>query len=231
MKTVSQQETVFPYKVIRKPSPMPYLFAGVIFLLYGILRPIAGVLSYIIGAALAVGAYFLGRGIWPDQKIKVELPPDTGDINTNQLLTEARQQLAAIRAANDKIADPTVSKTIDNIEATCLKILARLEEDPGLYSQLRTFLRYYLPTTRKLLDSRAAIEQGGTQGENAQQVSARTDRVLPEIESAFERQLEAMDKHKYLDIQVEMDVLEGMLKSDGLNTGDSAQGAPNTSQS
>ena len=32
------------------------------------------------------------------------------------------------------------------------------------------------------------------------------------------RLLEAIDKHRYLDLQVEMDVLEGMLKSDGMGT-------------
>lgn len=223
MKTVSQKDTVFPYKVLRKRSPMPYLVAGGAFLLYGIFRPIGSVMSYIIAAALAVGAYFVGRGIWPDQKIKVELPPNTGDTNTDQLLAEARQSLAAIRTANDQIEDAKISATIDSIEGTCLKILARLEEDPSLYSQLRTFLRYYLPTTRKLLDSRAAIEQGGTQSENAKKVAERTDRVLPEIEKAFQKQLDAMDKHKYLDIQVEMDVLEGMIKSDGLSDTENPQ--------
>lgn len=217
MKTVTQKDTVFPYKIERRPSPMPFLLAGAVFLLYGVMRPVAGVMSYLVGAVMAVGGYFIGRGIWPDRRIQIELPPDTGDINTNLLLTEARQQLTAIRASNDQIADAKVSRTIESIEATCLKILARLEENPELYSQLRTFLRYYLPTTQKMLASRASIEQGGDTGENARKVTERTDRVLPEIERAFVKQLEALDKHKYLDIQVEMDVLEGMLKSNDLS--------------
>lgn len=228
MKTVTQKDTVFPYKELRKPSPLPFLLAGIAFLVYGILRPIASIPGYLVGFGIAALGYVIGRGIWPDRKVRVELPPDTGDINTNQLLTEARQQLAAIRAANDQIADPATSSTIDSIEATCLKILSRLEETPDLYSQLRTFLRYYLPTTRKILDSRAAIEQGGAQGQNAQKVIERADRVLPEIRRAFDKQLEALDKHKYLDIQVEMDVLEGMLKSDGLDSEPQTAGTEGT---
>lgn len=232
MKTVPQKDTVFPYKVKRSMSPLPFLATGVAFLIYGLLFPIASFVSYVIGIAVMGGVFFLTRKfIWKDVETKIELPPDTGDQNTNQLLTEARQQLAAIRTANDQIADPVISKTIDNIEATCLKILSRLEENPELYSQLRTFLRYYLPTTRKLLDSRAAIEQGGGQGQSELQVAQRTDRVLPEIQRAFEKQLEAIDKHKYLDVQVEMDVLEGMLKSDGLSDDSQpAQQAPNAGQ-
>lgn len=223
MKTVTQKDTVYPYKVLRKATPQPYLLAGIAFLLYGLLRPMAGVVSYAIGALIAVGAYFLGRGIWPDKRVEVPLKTDTGDKSTDQLLEEARGDLVAIQAANDRIADEGISASIDSIKASALKILARLEEDTALYSQLRTFLRYYLPTTRKLLETRAAIEQGNEHGESARKARERTDRVLPEIESAFAKQLEALDKHKYLDIQVEMDVLEGMLKSDGLTDSRAAE--------
>ena len=216
MKTVSKRDTAFPFKELRKRSPMPFVTAGAVFLLYGILLPIESAWTYLVGAAAALLGYVIGRGVWPDKRIKVELPPNTGDANTDQLLTEARQQMAAIRAANDLIADVTLTQSIDNIEATCRAILSRLEESPDLYGQLRTFLRYFLPTTGKLLDARAAIGQSQSLDEGARRVAERTDRVLPEIERAFAKQLEALDKHKYLDIQVEMDVLEGMIKSNGL---------------
>ena len=101
-------------------------------------------------------------------------------------------------------------------ERICLQILAKLEEQPDLYSQLRTFLRYYLPTTRKILDNRALIEQRGMMDEeNAKAVCERTDRLLPEIRRAFQKQLDALNEHSYLDVEVEMDVLEGMMKGDG----------------
>lgn len=217
-KTEIQKETGIPIKVVHKQSPLPYLLAGLAFLLYGILVPISGFFSYLIGAGVLALAFIIGKGIWPGTREEIELPPDTGDSNTNQLLTEARQQLVAIRATDDRIVDAKVSATIRSIDKTCQKILAMLEANTELYSQLRTFLRYYLPTTQKLLESRAAIEQEGMSSENAKVVADRTDRVLPQIQIAFERQLDALEKHKYLDIQVEMDVMEGMLKSDGLTT-------------
>ncbi|MCL1796647.1 MAG: 5-bromo-4-chloroindolyl phosphate hydrolysis family protein, partial [Clostridia bacterium] len=151
-----------------------------------------------------------------DAKVKLELAPDTGDKQADQLLSEARETLVAIHAANDRIEDPNVSRCVDGIETSCIAILSRLEELPALHGQLRTFLRYYLPTTRKILDARASLEEGGMRVESELRVAARADRVLPEIQRAFERQLEAIDKHRFLDLQVEMDVLEGMLKSDGL---------------
>jgi hypothetical protein len=40
--------------------------------------------------------------------------------------------------------------------------------------------------------------------------------MLGQIDKAFAKQAEAVEGHRFLDIQVEMDVLEGMLKSEGI---------------
>ncbi len=216
MKEIIKKDAITPYKELRKRSPMPYYAAGAAFLLCGLIMSVSSLFDYLLMAGVGVIVFAVARGVWPDKRVRIDLPPDTGDMQTDQLLTEARQMLTTFRTANDRIADPKVSACIEGIEASAVQILARLEEQPALYGQLRTFLRYDLPTTKKLLDARAAIEQGGMHSENGKAVCARTDRVLPEIQRAFDRQLEALDKHKYLDLQVEMDVLEGMLKSDGL---------------
>lgn len=63
-----------------------------------------------------------------------------------------------IRRANDLIPDPELSAQIDSIENSCGQILSILEQRPQLLSQLRTFLRYYLPTTLRLLEARAKLE-------------------------------------------------------------------------
>lgn len=210
------RDAIVPYKLLRKRSPLPYLASGLVFVLYGMCAPLYRIWDYGKALAVLLIAYYVARGIWPDRKIKVELPPSSGDSQADQLLKEAREALVAIRAANDDIADTKISTCIEGIESSCIAILSRLEQEAALFGQLRTFLRYYLPTTRKLLAARAALEQSGARGESELRIMARTDRVLPEIQSAFEKQLEALDKHRYLDLQVEMDVLEGMLKSDGL---------------
>lgn len=217
MKEVIKRDGIVPVKELRKRSPVPFLVAGLAFLLYGLTTSIVSVWDYALGAGILAIGYAVGRAVFKDEVVRIEMKPDTGDVNANQLLLEAREALVAIRAANDRIADEKVSRNIEGIESSCLKILDRLEADTELYGQLRTFLRYYLPTTRKLLDARAAIEQGGVSSQSAAQVSERTDRILPAIRQAFEKQLEALDKHRYLDLQVEIDVMEGMLKSGGLS--------------
>jgi hypothetical protein len=202
----------------QKFSPLPFLLAGLVFLLVGMFSPMYRFFDYLFAAVLSCGAFFLSRKFaFPDETFKVELPPDTGDSLTNELIAEARGILSSFRDFDAQIEDENVSGHIVRIEEKCTQILSRLQEQPALLSQLRTFLRYYLPTTQRLLEARAGIEKAGMNSENARLVCQRTDRVLPESEKAFNKQLEALDKHRYLNIDVEMDVLEGMLKSDGFS--------------
>lgn len=216
LKKVEVNEQGVRQEITRTASGMPYALAGAVFFLVAGTNSLCSLSSYIWPVVAAVIAFKIGKGIWKGSETVTELKPDTGDAQCDALLVEARETLAAIRKTDEGIADEGVSQCIREIDQICLQILAKLEEQPDLYSQLRTFLRYYLPTTRKILDNRALIEQRGMMDEeNAKAVCERTDRLLPEIRRAFQKQLDALNEHSYLDVEVEMDVLEGMMKGDG----------------
>ena len=208
-------------KHIRSGAPFVVGAAGV--LGFSLLFGLGGLGSYILAAVVFMLFYKGAKKRFPDREIVVERAPASGDSACDAMILEGRESLKQIRTLNDQIADPALSARIDSIENSCRAILRRLEEQPAMLSSLRTFLRYYLPTTRKILDNRALIEQRGTMDdENARAVCERTDRLLPEIRRAFQKQLDALNEHNYLDVEVEMDVLEGMMKGDGLAGGASA---------
>lgn len=216
MKKIEVNEQGVRQEITRTRSGMPYALAGAVFFLVAGAKSLCSLSSYIWPVIAAAIAFKIGKGIWKGSETVTELKPDTGDAQCDALLVEAREALAAIRKTDEGIADEGVSQCIREIDQICLQILAKLEAQPDLYSQLRTFLRYYLPTTRKILDNRALIEQRGMMDEeNAKAVCERTDRLLPEIRRAFQKQLDALNEHSYLDVEVEMDVLEGMMKGDG----------------
>ena len=131
------------------------------------------------------------------------------------VIREGREVLRSIRYANDLIPDPALSAQIDSIERSCEQILSILEQRPTLLPQLRTFLRYYLPTTLKLLDARARLENSASTPK-AREVSARISEALGVIDKAFARQVEALDAYRFIDLESEMDVLRDMLRADGL---------------
>ena len=198
-------------KTIR--SGGPYVLAGAAVLLVALTAGIGSVFSYLLAAVVFALAFVTGRTLFPDRVIEVERAPRSGNAEVDALIAEARAQLDAIARANDAIAEEILSAQIADIETTCRTILARLEEQPDMLSSLRTFLRYYLPATLKLLQSRAALEgEGGEQ----MQIAQRIREAMGQVQTAFHRQLDALNEFRFINLESEMDVLTDMLRSDGL---------------
>lgn len=120
-----------------------------------------------------------------------------------------------IRQANDIIEDEALSAQIDSIENSCSQILSILAQREQLLPQLRTFLRYYLPTTLKLLEARARLEDNA-RTPKAREVRARISEAVGAIDKAFLKQVDALDAYRFIDLESEMDVLRDMLRADGL---------------
>ena len=205
----------------------PFVLAGAGVLASSLVFGLGGVLTYVIAAGVGIAAFAAGKKRFPDRVIEVERAPQSGNAEVDALIREARAQLDEIRAANDRIAEPELSAQIDDIESTCRLILARLEEQPGMLASLRTFLRYYLPATLKLLDARARLENEVQQGQNAQ-IAARIREAMAAVQTAFHKQLDALSEYRFINLESEMDVLSDMLRSDGLT--DDAPAAPQEAQ-
>lgn len=205
-------------------SGAPYALAGLAVLAFALAFGMGTPVQYALAAAVGVIGYRIGKKVFPDRVIEVERAPQSGNAEADALITEARAQLDAIAAANDAIADAALSAQIEDIERTCRTILARLEEQPGMLSSLRTFLRYYLPTTLKLLDARAALEREVNAGGSAQ-IAAKIADAMAQVQTAFHKQLDALQEFRFINLESEMDVLADMLRADGL-AGEAESGAP-----
>ena len=192
-------------------SGAPFLFAGCGVMAVALTAGIGTIPSYLLAAGVGCIAFAVGKAKFPDRVIEVE----TANAEVDALIREARAQLNQIAAANDAIADPKLSAQIEDIESTCRVILQRLEEQPNMLSSLRTFLRYYLPATLKLLNARAQLESEVNAG-SSQNIASRISDAVSAVQSAFHKQLDALNEFRFINLESEMDVLTDMLKSDGL---------------
>lgn len=84
-----------------------------------------------------------------------------------------------------------------------------------MLSSLRTFLRYYLPATLKLLQERAKLEHEVNAGASAQ-IAEKIRAAMAQVQAAFHKQLDALNEFRFINLESEMDVLSDMLESDGL---------------
>ena len=196
-------------------SGAPFLFAGCGVMAVALTAGIGTIPSYLLAAGVGCIAFAVGKAKFPDRVIEVETAPKSGNVEVDALIREARAQLNQIAAANDAIADPKLSAQIEDIESTCRVILQRLEEQPNMLSSLRTFLRYYLPATLKLLSARAQLESEVNAG-SSQNIASRISDAVSAVQSAFHKQLDALNEFRFINLESEMDVLTDMLKSDGL---------------
>ena len=123
--------------------------------------------------------------------------------------------LRSIRRANDRIADPELSRKIDRIEQVTGIIFREVEEHPEKRERIRTFFDYYLPTTQKLLDAYAEFEETGVEGENLRQAKERIEQTMDMIVEGFERQLDQLYSSDAMDVVTDIKVMEAMLNRDG----------------
>jgi len=122
--------------------------------------------------------------------------------------------LRNIRRANDRIADPALSRKIDRLEQISGLIFKEVEEHPEKRASMHTFFDYYLPTTQKLLDTYADFEETGVEGEHLREAKQRIEQTMDLIVSGFEHQLDQLYSSDAMDVASDIKVMEAMLKRD-----------------
>lgn len=167
---------------------------------------------------LAEGKLYLTEmGYRPQEPVKAPPPEPAAPKTARQ---EEHAILREIRQINDDISGELMSAKIDRIEEITRKILAYQDKYPQRASQLRSFLNYYLPTTLKILRSYAQLDAQGVEGENISAAKVRIEGMMDQVVAGFETQLDKLFQGEAMDITTDVEVLENMLRSDGLSGGD-----------
>lgn len=198
---------------------------GATFALYAWLFPLYQPWHYLVATAVAlvvgrvIGIMGSGLDLSPNRqqhKEEEEVPESTGDPAADEVIQKGRELVEEIRKENDLIPDPALSQQMDDLTRLCGRIFATVAEKPAKAPQIRRFMDYYLPTTLKMLRSYRVMDQREVSGENAQEARSRIAKAMGVVLSACERQLETLYHDDILDVTTDIEVLEQMLKRDGL---------------
>ncbi len=127
-----------------------------------------------------------------------------------------QQWIDSIREVNDRIDDRVISDKIDRIELLTQKIFEMVKKRPDKEGQIRKFMNYYLPTTLKLLDSYALLEEQGIEGDNITASKQQIEGIMDTLIQGFEKQLDLLFSAQAMDINSDIEVLENMMAVDGL---------------
>ena len=178
-------------------------------------------LSALAGAIIRIMAQGLDTSV--NQKTPESLKKmqgETGDPEADALLEKGREMINEIHHENDLIPDSTLSDQLDRLENQVAEIFRAVREKPGKTSQVRKFMEYYLPTTLKMVKGYRMLDERGISGAEATQAKNRIGDALEVVLQGCDKMLDKLYQDDVLDLTTDIDVLQQMLKRDGLTESD-----------
>lgn len=205
----------------KKVRPVgPIYLLGASWVICGMILPLYKLWGLLLAAAVSMVAYLVANRLMPAQTIQVEAPEktfDTGEKDLDAVLKKGTEDIKKLRELNVAIQDEELSAQIDRMVRAGQAILDEVAQSPAKARQIRRFASYYLPSAVKILASYAKSDASGASGENVKRLKEDVEGNAKMIASAFEKQLDSLFASELLDISTDIDVLEQIMKGDGLS--------------
>ena len=204
-----------------KAYVIAFLAMGIVVVLYSLIFKLYRWQHYLIaaGIALLVGriVFIMAQGLDTSKEAPVQQPiPKTGDAAVDSLVEKGQEMLAQIRQENDLIPDAELSAQMNQLDDVANRIFHTVAEKPQKAPQIRRFMDYYLPTTLKMLSGYRKMDERQVAGKEAQETRTQIRQAMDTGLKAFDKQLNALYQDDMLDLSTDIDVMETMLRQDGL---------------
>lgn len=200
----------------RTKPVLPIYLAALVWPLASLLLPPYTLLNLLLVAALSGVVYVGASRLCPTRVQRYEVPYATGSEDVDAMLTEITTRLNELKALNGAIPDEELSRQMERMEKAGRSIVAAVEASPDKANQINRFARYYLPEVVKIMTAYANMQKGGVKGENAAQILGEVRSNAGTMATAFENQLDALYSAEAMDISTDIEVLDGILKSQNL---------------
>ena len=202
---------------------------GVVFATFSVLFHPHSIGGYILAVALSTlfGSIVKVMGEGLDLSVKEKVPDslknmaaDTGNPDVDALLSRGRDMIAQIHAESRQIPDAALTTKLNKLEMQCSEIFRTVYDKPAKVSQIRKFMDYYLPTTLKMVAAYRTLGERNMAGQDTVATRKRIDDALGVVLKGCQKMLDNLYRDDMLDITTDIDVLEQMLKRDGLTESD-----------
>ncbi len=138
------------------------------------------------------------------------------DASLYEVLEIAKKENKNIYEMIPNIEDEDIKSNMREINDSVTKIIKTIEKKPEKVKELKNFFDYYLPVTVKLIDRYDEIENQKISSREQKEFSSSTARTINEINGVFKKFLNILYESDMADTNVEIKVLNSMLKADGL---------------
>jgi len=204
---------------IKKKSVVPVYGVAAVWALYCLVFPLHRPLHFIALVCVGALSYVVLSAIFPGKTVSIEAPVEpvrTGDEKVDALLTEDRKSLGEMKTLRDAIPNDEVRTKADKLISITDQIFNKLQAEPNVYTQVKRFADFFLPTSVKLLRTYSQFDQSGVAGENITSTMERIDSALDMTLTSYKKFYDSLFENQALDIETDISVLETMFKRDGI---------------
>jgi 5-bromo-4-chloroindolyl phosphate hydrolysis protein len=188
--------------------------------LMGFSHAILGViLDFAAAATIGGGLYMvLGEDKTPAKQMLAELPQKAGVDNREvvEAIQMGKSKLGKIREAAGQIRAPNTQRRINKICEIGDKIVEDFRVDPSDVKLARSWLGTYLDQTLDIVTKYAQLSRTGARNLEAQKIMAQCEETLDLLEQKFQELLDKLLANNVMDLDVDMTVLNNMLKQEGI---------------
>lgn len=152
-----------------------------------------------------------------EEKETAELPPEV-----RKLIADGKNYIEKIRKSNDAISDEEVSQKLYDLEIVTRKIFEYVKDHPECADDTKKLMKYYLPTTIKLLDSYEKLTEEELEGQHPEQMNniakskKEIEDTLDTLNQAFAKLFDNLYQDTSMDITADISVLHTLLAQEGL---------------
>lgn len=204
---------------VKVKSVVPVYLVGLVWLLCSTVLPMYRWYDWVIASIAALLVYRAANKIFRPKTILIEEEPEpinTGNKELDEVLTTGTAYMAELNTLNMNIPNEKINKKIDEMMRIGRNIFEFITKNPTEVRQIRKFMNYYLPTTINLLKEYEEFRRQGTKSESVLEAMKKIEGVLDTIVVAFNKTLDDLYKNKVLNISVDIEVLEKMIKEENL---------------
>lgn len=222
----------------KKGHVSPIYTIAVIWLLYSFLNPIYSIGRLVTVVLLSAAGFLIVNAIVkyldkknPEEEPEKEVKPEPEkkeepkySPQVQAIIDEGKRAQSELGRLYASIPDLAVKKKIRDIMEVSDKIIEDAIQDPSDVPQIKKFLDYYLPTTIKLLNAYDRMGAQGIQGENISGTMKNIDEMLDTAIEAYHKLLDSLFANQALDIETDIEVMNTLLKREGLSGSAGAAG-------
>ena len=199
------------YSVLFHPNSLGRLLLGLI------LAGLIGTIIRIMGSGLDLTTHNKQDAPAPSLQ---KVAQDTGNPEVDAILQKGRQMLTELDTERKVAPDKAIADKLLQLEDRCAEIFRAVYDKPAKASQIRKFMDYYLPTTLKMARAYRTLGERNVSGREASDARKRIEEALGVVLKGCQKLLDKLYQDDVLDITTDIDVLEQMLRRDGLTQSD-----------